>query len=67
VLERLAYTEFNTWGHDAWDAPGEKGPEPYMFEYEFGAQLTHALDAAGFENIEVVEYSYFESIFTAVK
>jgi len=63
---RLAYVEFNTWGH-AWDAEGEKGPEPYMWEYEFGAQLSNTLEAVGFQNISQIEYSYFESIFLATK
>lgn len=63
---RLAYVEFNTWGH-SWDAEGEKGPEPYMMEYEFGAELTHALISTGFQNITQIDYSYFESIFLAVK
>jgi len=63
---RLAYVEFNTWGHQ-WDAPGGKGPEPYMWEYEFGAQLTRSLASAGFSNITEIEYSYFESIYLATK
>lgn len=63
---RLAYVEFNTWGH-AWDDEGEKGPEPYMMEYEFGAELSVSLENAGFQNIEQIEYSYFESIFLANK
>ena len=65
-VEALAYVEFNTWGHQ-WDAPGEKGPEPYMWEYEFGAALENSLDTAGFKNITQIEYSYFESIFLAQK
>jgi ubiquinone/menaquinone biosynthesis C-methylase UbiE len=66
TAERLAYVEFNTWGH-VWDAPGEKGPEPYMMEYEFGTVITQALDNVGYKDIEIVEYSYFESVFTATK
>jgi len=66
VVERFALVEFNTWGH-VWDAPGEKGPEPYMMEYEFGTMITQALDAVGFKDLEIVEYSYFESVFIATK
>jgi len=65
-LERLGYVEFNTWGH-IWDVPGPKGPEPYMEEYEFGIELPHGLENAGFLNVEMIDYSYFESIFLAQK
>jgi len=64
--ERLTIVEFNTWGH-AWNTTGEKGPEPYMFEYEFGTELVHALDNVGFQNITQIEYSYFDSLFLAEK
>lgn len=66
IVERFALVEFNTWGH-VWDAPGEKGPEPYMMEYEFGTMITQALDAVGYKDIEIIEYSYFESVFIATK
>ena len=65
-LERFAYIEFNTWGHK-WDTEGPKGPEPYIEEYENGAQLPITLALEGFTNIEVIDYSYFESIFLATK
>jgi len=65
-LERFAYIEFNTWGHH-WETEGPKGPEPYIEEYENGAQLPISLAEEGFKNIEVIDYSYFESIFLATK
>ena len=64
--ERLTLVEFNTWGH-AWNTTGEKGPEPYMMEYEFGVELIHALDNVGFQNITQIGYSYFDSLFLAQK
>jgi len=63
---RLAYVEFNTWGHK-WDAVGPKGPEPYIDEYENGAVLPVTLAEFGFRNIEAIDYSYFEGIFVAEK
>ena len=65
-LSALIYAEFNTWGHK-WDAPGEKGPEPYVEEYEFGSQLTKSFEDVGFIDISQEEYTYFESIFQASK
>ena len=64
--ERWAYTVGNTWGH-AWEAEGAHGPEPYMEEYQFGTMLTEALSAVGFQEIEVIDYSYFENVFLATK
>jgi len=66
VVERFFYIEFNTWGHH-WDDEGEKGPEPYIEEYELGAELTNALENVGFTDIQQIEYSYFESLFLATK
>jgi len=66
AIERFAYVEFNTWGYE-WDVPGPKGPEPYIGEYEFDAELTKSLAAAGFKDINQIEYSYFESVFQATK
>merc|ERR1711874_731977 len=60
------YVLFNTWGH-SWQEQGAQGPEPYMEEYEFGVQLTNALATAGFNNVEFIDYSYFEGIFLATK
>jgi len=66
VAERWTYTEFNTWGHH-WQDEGPKGPEPYIEEYEFGTMLTQALANVGFNNVEYLDYSYFEGIFIAEK
>jgi ubiquinone/menaquinone biosynthesis C-methylase UbiE len=64
--ERWGYVEFNTWGH-SWEDSGHHGPEPYMEEYEFGVMLPSALSNMGFQSIEMIEYSFFESIFLAQK
>merc|ERR1712004_571319 len=53
-------------GH-SWQEQGAQGPEPYMEEYEFGVQLTNALATAGFNDVEFIDYSYFEGIFLATK
>jgi len=65
-LERFGYIEFNTWGHQ-WDTDGPKGPEPYMEEFENGAQLPITLAEEGFINVEAIEYTYFDGIFLATK
>merc|ERR1711962_1274437 len=66
LAARETYVLFNTWGH-SWQEQGAQGPEPYMEEYEFGVQLTNALATAGFNNVEFIDYSYFEGIFLATK
>ena len=60
------YSLTNTWGHP-WDEDGPKGPEPYVFEYEFHTRLPNYLERVGFENVEIVSYTWFESIFLANK
>ena len=60
------YCLTNTWGH-AWDEDGPKGPEPYVFEYEFKTRLPSYLERVGFENVEIIPYTWFESIFLANK
>jgi len=65
-LERFGYIEFNTWGHQ-WDTDGPKGPEPYMEEYENGAQLPITLAEEGFINVEEIHYTYFDGLFIATK
>ncbi len=65
-LMRAITTEFNTWGY-VWDQEGPKGPEPYMHEYEYSTELTPSLEAMGFASFEVIDYSYFESVFLATK
>ena len=65
-LERLAFVEVNTWGED-WQVPGAQGPEPYIGEYELGAPLPQTLVEEGFQNVEVIEHTYFESIYLATK
>eukprot|EP00088_Acartia_fossae_P057248 TRINITY_DN6677_c0_g1_i1.p1 TRINITY_DN6677_c0_g1~~TRINITY_DN6677_c0_g1_i1.p1 ORF type:complete len:395 (+),score=125.11 TRINITY_DN6677_c0_g1_i1:3-1187(+) len=65
-VERFFYIESNTWGHH-WDDEGEKGPEPYIEEYELGAELTNTLEQVGFVDVQQIEYTYFESIFLATK
>jgi len=65
-LERLAFVEVNTWGED-WQVEGAQGPEPYIGEYEIGAPLPQTLVDEGFLNVEVIEHTYFESIFLANK
>ena len=49
------------------DSNGPQGPEPYIEEYEFGTMLTDSLIAAGFRNVEQIEYSYFDSLFIGTK
>ena len=49
------------------DSDGPQGPEPYIEEYEFGTMLTDSLKAAGFRNVEQIEYSYFDSLFIGTK
>ena len=66
LAARETYVLFNTWGH-SWQDEGAQGPEPYMQEYEFGVQLTNALATAGFNDVEFIDYSYFEGIFRATK
>ena len=65
-VERFFYIESNTWGHH-WDDEGEKGPEPYIEEYELGAELTNTLEQVGFVDVQQIDYTYFESIFLATK
>merc|ERR1719516_443464 len=65
-LERLAFVEVNTWGED-WQVQGAQGPEPYIGEYEIGAPLPQTLVDEGFLNVEVIEHTYFESIYLANK
>ena len=49
------------------DSDGPQGPEPYIAEYEFGTLLTESLVAAGFKNVEQIDYSYFDSLFLGTK
>jgi len=65
-IERLLYVEWNTWGYN-WEIEGPQGPEPYMKEYEFGTNITHALHETGFQNITTIGYSMFDSVFLASK
>ena len=61
-----AYALTNTWGFK-WDEEGEHGPEPYIEEYMMRFRLPHYLENKGFEAVEVIDFSYFESIFKARK
>jgi len=65
-VQRFFYIESNTWGHH-WDDEGEKGPEPYIEEYELGAELSNYLTEVGFVDVQQIEYTYFESVFLATK
>merc|ERR1719219_658738 len=65
--ERQSMVDSNTWGYDWQDSDGPQGPEPYIEEYEFGTMLTDSLIAAGFRNVEQIEYSYFDSLYVAPK
>lgn len=67
VLERELMVNSNTWGYSWEDSDGPQGPEPYIQEYEFGTLLTESLVAAGFSDVEQIEYSYFDSLFVATK
>ncbi len=58
--------EMNTWGYD-WEVQGNQGPEPYTGEYEYGTVLPEALERAGFVGVDVIPYSFFESVFLAYK
>lgn len=60
------YSLVNTWGFN-WDADGDHGPEPYTHEYEFNARLPEYLNEIGLSEVEVIFYTYFESIFLAKK
>lgn len=61
-----AYSLLNTWGY-SWDADGNHGPEPFMHEYELNAKLPEYLNLVGLQEVEIVPYSLFESIFLAKK
>jgi len=65
--ERQYMVDSNTWGYDWQDSDGPQGPEPYIAEYEFGTLLTESLVAAGFKNVEQIDYSYFDSLFLGTK
>jgi len=67
TIERQMMVNSNTWGYSWEDSDGPQGPEPYMQEYEFGTLLTESLVAAGFSEVEQIEYSYFDSLFVATK
>jgi len=67
VIEREIMVNSNTWGYSWQDSDGPQGPEPYIEEYEFGTLLTESLVAAGFSDVEQIEYSYFDSLYVATK
>ena len=60
------FSQWQTWGYH-WQDSGAHGPEPYMMEYQFGFKLPLHLESIGFEQVEVVPYSFFEIIFLATK
>eukprot|EP00095_Tigriopus_kingsejongensis_P004512 maker-scaffold427_size174323-snap-gene-0.44 protein:Tk04512 transcript:maker-scaffold427_size174323-snap-gene-0.44-mRNA-1 annotation:"hypothetical protein BRAFLDRAFT_126511" len=60
------YALINTWGFQ-WDEDGPHGPEPYIHEYEFNTQLPVYLNELGFLDVEIIPYTFFESIFLATK
>lgn len=64
---RRMFTDWSTFGNNDWENDGPKGPEPYMFEYEFGTNLTQSLIDMGFKDVNVVNYAYFDSIFVGTK
>merc|ERR1712012_1489265 len=66
-LERDLITNSNTWGHDWHDSDGPQGPEPYAGEYMDGTKLTDTMVEIGFNNVEQIEYSYFDSLFIGTK
>lgn len=66
-LEKAVSVAFNTWGHNDWEAEGPKGPEPYMYEYEYNTELVPSLETVGFKILDIIEYSYFENVFIAEK
>jgi ubiquinone/menaquinone biosynthesis C-methylase UbiE len=65
-LVRDYFVSTNTWDED-WNVQGNQGPEPYIGEYEYDVMLPKYMSEIGFENVNEVQYSYFESIFTATK
>ena len=67
LIQRELMVSSNTWGYSWQDSDGPQGPEPYTEEYEFGTLLTESLVAAGFTDVEQIEYSYFDSLFVATK
>jgi len=66
-LERDLITNSNTWGNDWHDSDGPQGPEPYTGEYMDGTKLTDTMVEIGFNNVEQIEYSYFDSLFIGTK
>jgi SAM-dependent methyltransferase len=58
AVERFFYIESNTWGHH-WDDEGEKGPEPYIEEYELGAELSLYLESIGFVDVQQIDVFSF--------
>ncbi len=65
-IGKTVYSLINTWGYD-WDVVGDHGPEPYIHEYEFETVLPEYLESTGWVDVEVIDYSFFESIFLAYK
>ena len=61
-----SYSLFNTWGYK-WDSDSNHGPEPYMTEYEMNFKLPEYYGEIGLQDVEVIPYSFFESIFLATK
>ena len=72
IIERQSGYEIPSIFHEMYqlslqDSDGPQGPEPYIAEYEFGTLLTESLVAAGFKNVEQIDYSYFDSLFLGTK
>ena len=66
-LEREVYKTFNTWLYDWQDFGGPQGPEPYTGEYMDGTKLSESMVEVGFNDVEQIEYSYFDSLFIGKK
>ena len=67
AIEREIGVLFNTWGYSWEDSDGPQGPEPYMQEYEFGTLILDSLAQVGFQNVEQIEFTYFDSVYIATK
>merc|ERR1719323_485193 len=67
AIEREIGVLFNTWGYSWEDSDGPQGPEPYMQEYEFGTLILDSLAQVGFQDVEQIEFTYFDSVYIATK
>ncbi|CAL4089708.1 unnamed protein product [Meganyctiphanes norvegica] len=64
---RRLFSDWSTFNCDDWNSDGPKGPEPYMYEFEFGTNLTQSLVDIGLKDVNVIDFAYFDSIYVGTK